>query len=400
MELWLRRFCACAKGHKERREEECKNSFHTKFLWIKDTKISTKSVSLQRKIMWVLLAIISGCLLGFYDIAKKVSVRENNVFGVLMCSNIVSACMFLPFVLNSLFGWGWFEGTPFDIPRGSGVDHLKMVVKALIVLSSWICSFSGLKTVPLSVYGPINASRPVFVLLGGILLFGERLNAWQWAGVTVAILSLYLLSMVSKKGEGLDFRKSRGILLVALGTVLGACSALYDKYLMLDMDRVFVQSWFSLYSAVIMTGVFAVAASVAGAVGPGAAGGAAAGGPGAVAAGQGAACGAVACGAVASGAVAGGAVGTVERKRWTKFQWRWSIVLIGVFVSLADFAYYNALAQTDSMISIVSMIRRGSVIVSFACAAVMLREKNMKAKSLDLLLLLVSMVLLCVGSWR
>lgn len=305
--------------------------------------------------MWVLLAIISGCLLGFYDIAKKVSVRENNVFGVLMCSNIVSACMFLPFVLNSLFGWGWFEGTPFDIPCGSGVDHLKMVVKALIVLSSWICSFSGLKSVPLSVYGPINASRPVFVLLGGILLFGERLNAWQWAGVTVAILSLYLLSMVSKKGEGLDFRKSRGILLVALGTVLGACSALYDKYLMLDMDRVFVQSWFSLYSAVIMTGVFAVAASVA---------------------------------------------GTVERKRWTKFQWRWSIVLIGVFVSLADFAYYNALAQTDSMISIVSMIRRGSVIVSFACAAVMLREKNMKAKSLDLLLLLLSMVLLCVGSWR
>ncbi len=75
-------------------------------------------------------------------------------------------------------------------------------------------------------------------------------------------------------------------------------------------------------------------------------------------------------------------------------------MLIGVFVSLADFAYYNALAQTDSMISIVSMIRRGSVIVSFACAAVMLREKNMKAKSLDLLLLLVSMVLLCVGSWR
>lgn len=354
--------------------------------------------------MWVLLAIISGCLLGFYDIAKKVSVRENNVFGVLMCSNIVSACMFLPFILNSLFGWGWFEGTPFDIPRGSGVDHLKMVVKALIVLSSWICSFSGLKSVPLSVYGPINASRPVFVLLGGILLFGERLNAWQWAGVTVAILSLYLLSMVSKKGEGLDFRKSRGILLVALGTVLGACSALYDKFLMLDMDRVFVQSWFSLYSAVIMTGVFAVAASVAAGGGlrvdvAALRGGAGAsrgqgGVPGGVAAGQG-----VAGGAAGPGA-ASGAAGTVERKRWTKFQWRWSIVLIGVFVSLADFAYYNALAQTDSMISIVSMIRRGSVIVSFACAAVMLREKNMKAKSLDLLLLLVSMVLLCVGSWR
>lgn len=337
------------------------------------------------KIMWVLLAIISGCLLGFYDIAKKVSVRENNVFGVLMCSNIVSACMFLPFILNSLFGWGWFEGTPFDIPCGSGMDHLKMVVKALIVLSSWICSFSGLKSVPLSVYGPINASRPVFVLLGGILLFGERLNAWQWAGVTVAILSLYLLSMVSKKGEGLDFRKSQGILLVALGTVLGACSALYDKYLMLDMDRVFVQSWFSLYSAVIMTCVFAVAAGLAGAARPGAACGAAGVGEGHR----------VACGAAASGTA-----GTVERKRWTKFQWRWSIVLIGVFVSLADFAYYNALAQTDSMISIVSMIRRGSVIVSFACAAVMLREKNMKAKSLDLLLLLVSMVLLCVGSWR
>jgi transporter family protein len=81
-----------------------------------------------------------------------------------------------------------------------------------------------------------------------------------------------------------------------------------------------------------------------------------------------------------------------------KFQWRWWIPLISLFVSVADFAYFYALSYDDALIAVISMIRRGSVIVSFTAGALLLKEKNLKAKALDLALILVGLALLCWGS--
>ena len=50
---------------------------------------------------------------------------------------------------------------------------------------------------------------------------------------------------------------------------------------------------------------------------------------------------------------------------------------------MADFAYFYALSLPGAMISIVSMVRRGSVLVSFVCGAVLFRERNLKAKAID-----------------
>ena len=50
------------------------------------------------------------------------------------------------------------------------------------------------------------------------------------------------------------------------------------------------------------------------------------------------------------------------------------------------------------MISVVSMVRRGSVVVSFACGALLFRERNLRAKAVDLILILVGMVFLWLGS--
>lgn len=44
------------------------------------------------------------------------------------------------------------------------------------------------------------------------------------------------------------------------------------------------------------------------------------------------------------------------------------------------------------------MIRHSSVIVSFACGALLFGERNLRAKFLDLLLILAGMVLLYIGS--
>ena len=61
--------------------------------------------------------------------------------------------------------------------------HKYIVLKAFIVLTSWVLGYFGMKHLPLTIVGPINATRPVMVLVGALLFFGERLNLWQWAGV-------------------------------------------------------------------------------------------------------------------------------------------------------------------------------------------------------------------------
>lgn len=237
--------------------------------------------------MWILLAVCSALGLGFYDVFKKLSVKGNNVLLVLM--------------LNTLFG--------------------------TILMS------------------------PVLVLVGALVVFGERLNALQWAGILLGFASLFLISRIGA-AEGFSLRGSRWLWMAVGATMLGAVSALYDKYLLGMYRPLEVQAWYSLYQCAIMSAVILLMRRFA----PHAAGAA------------------------------------------SKFSWRWSIPCISLFLTAADIAYFYSLSQPGAMISVVSMIRRGSVLVSFCYGVVVLRESHVRAKAADLLVLLLSLGLLVAGS--
>ena len=89
-----------------------------------------------------------------------------------------------------------------------------------------------------------------------------------------------------------------------------------------------------------------------------------------------------------------------HRKNTTPFVWRWSIPLISLFLSMADFAYFYALSYDGALIAVVSMIRRGSVIVSFGFGALLFHEKNLRSKAIDLAFVLIGMVFLFIGGSR
>ena len=202
--------------------------------------------------MWIILAFISAFLLGLYDVSKKQALKGNAVLKVLLLNTIFSTILFSPVVLNSLFDLGWFEGTRFAVPLGSAAEHGAVFIKAVLVLISWICGYFGLKELPLTIAAPIHATRPVMTLVGAMIIFGERLNLTQWAGVLLAIASLFMLSRSGKK-EGIDFRHNRGVLLVGLAAITGACCGLYDRHIMHSLEPMFVQSWYTLYQAVLMS---------------------------------------------------------------------------------------------------------------------------------------------------
>ena len=298
--------------------------------------------------MWLLLAFCSAALLGFYDVFKKKSLANNAVLPVLGLNTLFSSLIFLPFILVSWLRPEWLENTLFFVPQVGWEVHKFIILKSLIVLSSWTLGYFGMKYLPLTIVGPINATRPVMTLVGALLIFGERLNVYQWIGVLLAIVSFFMLSRSGKK-EGIDFQHNKWIWFVVLAALLGAVSGLYDKYLMKQFDNMVVQSWYNVYQLFLMGGVLMF-------------------------------------------------LWLPRRKTTTPFRWDWCIILISIFLSAADFVYFYALSMDGSMISIVSMVRRGSVIVSFLFGAMVFREKNLRSKAVDLLLVLIGMFFLYLGS--
>lgn len=299
--------------------------------------------------MWVVAAFVSAFLLGLYDVAKKRSLSSNAVVPVLLLNTLFASLLFLPVILDAELSLGIFAGTPLESVRGDLGDHLLVVLKAFITLSSWLCGYYAIKHLPLTIVGPVNATRPVVVLLGATLLFGERLNLWQWGGVVLTVVSLYLLSRSSRR-ESIDFVRSRYVWALFAAMLLGAVSGLYDKYIITQhsLSPLFVQSWFGVYQLAMMSIVMLVV--------------------------------------------------WYPRRTIERFSWRWSIPLITLFVSAADYFYYHALDMEGSMIAVVSMIRRSSVIVTFVCGVLLFGERNIGSKVVDLILILVGMALLAIGS--
>ena len=159
--------------------------------------------------MWLLLAFLSAALLGFYDSFKKKSLDGNAVIPVLFLNTLFSSLIFLPFIVLSATT-NVLDGTIFHVASGGWDVHKYVVLKSVIVLSSWVFGYFGMKHLPLTIVGPINATRPVMVLVGAFIVFGERLNLYQWIGVALAVASFFMLSRSGKK-EGIDFEQKSKI---------------------------------------------------------------------------------------------------------------------------------------------------------------------------------------------
>lgn len=298
--------------------------------------------------MWLALAFVSAFFLGCYDISKKKSVHDNAVIPVLFLNTLFCSLLLLPLVLISRLSPDTLSGTIGYVPSVPFATHGYIFIKSVIVLTSWIFGYFAIKHLPLTITGPINATRPVMTLLGALFIFGERLNLYQWIGVVITIISFFLLSLSGKK-EGISFHKNKWILFLLLAAIAGAASGLYDKYLMQHFSSTAVQYWFNTYQCLLMLIVLIT-------------------------------------------------LWYPKRKKSTPFEWRWSILLVSLFLTIADFVYFYALTDPEAMISIVSMVRRSSVLVSFAGGVLFFHEKNLKGKAIDLVLIIVAMFFLYLGT--
>ena len=299
--------------------------------------------------MWVALALISAVLLGLYDVLKKLSLNGNAVLPVLFLSTITAAVTVAPFVVGSVFFPDLFQSIQMYVPPVSAHEHLLIFIKSVIVVGSWIFAFHAMKHLPITIISPIRATGPIWTLIGAILIFHEHLNLLQWTGVAVTLVFFYLLSTAGKL-EGINFKRNIWVFCIIAATLLGAASGLFDKYLLRRIDRLAVQAWFSFYQVVVMLPAIALF------------------------------------------------LWRNPQQERPPFEWRWSIPLIAIFLLFADYMYFYALSIPDSMISIVSALRRGGVLVAFSVGAILFREHNIKRKGIYLLGILLGILIISYGS--
>ena len=289
--------------------------------------------------MWIPFILISAVLLAFYDTAKKHSVRENGVMPVLF---IATACGTLAFAL-ALAATGHLRAS-LAISRSG---FWLVALKSLIVSASWIFVYYAMRALPLSIIAPIRASAPLWTLFGAILLFHEIPTPVQAAGMA-AILAGYWLFSVAGKAEGIHFTRHIGVFYAFAGTLLGAGSALYDKYLLRScgLERNTMQLWFAV-DLVVILGLSLFAQRSAG----------------------------------------------LQRTRVT---WRWTIPIVGILLMAADWFYFGALSEEGVAISVLSLIRRSNVVLSFAAGVLLFHERNVRKKVLALVAILAGVALLCI----
>ena len=290
--------------------------------------------------MWILLAILSAVFLGFYDVSKKRSLTDNSVTGVLTMSIWISSVLVLPLL---------WQGPSVDLRT-----HGFIFLKSCLVLTSWLCTYTATKHLSLSVVSPMQATRPMWTLAGALFIFGEQLNGWQWAGIVCALGSVFLFSFAETKKS--DIRRQvkedkRYYALLALAVLSGAASGLYDKYMMRHFDHNAVQAYYTIYQAVLMTIIFIVHR-----------------------------------------------MRQRRKGELTPLHWRWEIAAISVCLVMSDYVYLLALTDPDSLIAVVSTVRRSGTIIPFLYGILYLKEKDPWKKLLCLTGILTGLMFLLAGS--
>ena len=301
--------------------------------------------------MWVVLSLVSAVLLGFYDIFKKQTVVNKAIIPVLFYSTLISSLIFLPFVLLSQFKPYVFEGDFMQklfIEPLTFRQHLLIMGKTAIILASWMFSYSAMKHLPITVVGPVNQLRPAISVILLFLIFQEKLTWLQWTGVVLAIVSFYLMNR-SGKLEGIHFKSNKWVYMLLGSAVLVALSGVYDKFLLSkeSISPATIQAWYSIYDFMMMAIMFF-------------------------------------------------ALWFPKRKQ-QPFEWRWGIVAMAVFVTVADVIYLTGLAQEAAVVVLIPLILYGvRLVVSFIYGIFGFREKNIRSKIIPLLMVLAALVCLCV----
>jgi len=296
---------------------------------------------------WVVATLLSAFFLGLYDLCTKYAVRANAVTPVLFFSTLTGAAVWFGLLLVQAVHPGLLPPS-LVTDALTAKQHLQLLLKSGIVAASWIGTYYALKHLPLSLGAPIRAMSPLLTLFGAILILGERPSWLETIGILTTLGSFVGLSIAGAQ-EGVHFHRNKWVGFLLVGTLFGAVSSLYDKYLFttLNFSVPTVQCWFQIY-LVVFFAPFTLGWKL---------------------------------------------------RLWSRneFQWRWTIPFIALALLVADYLYFSALRHPNALVAIVMSLRRASTLVAFAGGLLIFREVNGWKKLPAVIGILAGIILTLLG---
>ena len=178
-----------------------------------------------------------------YGILK--GAREPIKKGVLKDVGVLTALFvytFVGFLMSAPTAEGVFSVTPFAF--------MLVVIKSLVIFVAWILAFLAIKKVPVSVYGICDMSRVIFSTLLGVFFLGESLTAKGIVSLLLVASGLYFAN--TKKSAENENYKMKYIWIILIECFLNAVSGTMDKYIMStgEITSSALQFWFMLLLSV------------------------------------------------------------------------------------------------------------------------------------------------------
>lgn len=154
-------------------------------------------------------------------------------------------------------------GLLFALPFSAGAFSLPPImifyifIKAAVVCTAWLFAYAALKNMSVSLYGIMDLSRMVFSTLFGVFWLGESLTVPKIAGMILVVLGLFLANLKKDNGAG------KGVTFVVLLSAILNCffnaiSGTMDKVLMQYMDSEQLQFWFMFFMTIIYGAILIV----------------------------------------------------------------------------------------------------------------------------------------------
>jgi transporter family protein len=70
--------------------------------------------------------------------------------------------------------------------------------------------------------------------------------------------------------------------------------------------------------------------------------------------------------------------------------------ITGIFLALSEACYFTAIAVPDAQISVLSLVRRSSIVLTFFIGGALFREKDIRRKAMALAAILAGVAILCI----
>ena len=273
---------------------------------------------------WIFLVFIYAVFRGIRDSVKKKALMKNSTFEVLFFYTLLS------FV--------------FVLPASKGLDsvgiryHGIIFFKSLCVFLAWICNFSAIKKLPVSFSGVMETSGMVFATIIGVTVLSEPYSLFQGIGLVLVLAGLILLNIRKTN----DIQKDEGIrvkyvILCLMGTLFNSTSGIIDKVVINYVTSSQLQFYFMLYM-VLLYGVYVLVTRT-----------------------------------------------KISIKTLIKNPY---IPIMAILLVIGDRALFEANANPESQVTVMTVIKQSSVIVTVLTGWLVFKEKNILYKLMCTLIIL------------